>query len=86
MQLFDSHAHYNDTKFDIDREEIIEETLKMGVSPFIVAGFDVASSQKAVDIANQYETLYAIAGISPNDLKTIYSLINSKVIFFRDQF
>ena len=28
MKLFDSHAHYNDEKFDIDRESIIEATRK----------------------------------------------------------
>ena len=25
MELFDSHAHYNDEKFDNDREEIIQK-------------------------------------------------------------
>ena len=28
MEFFDSHSHYNDEKFDIDRDEIIKETLK----------------------------------------------------------
>ena len=26
MDFFDSHSHYNDEKFDEDREEIIEQT------------------------------------------------------------
>ena len=25
MELFDSHAHYNDEKFDNDREELIDK-------------------------------------------------------------
>ena len=24
MQIFDSHAHYNDEKFELDREEILQ--------------------------------------------------------------
>ena len=71
MNLFDSHCHYNDEKFDIDREEIIQETLKNGVSHFIVAGFDIESSKKAVEIAKEYQGVYAIIGISPNDLENI---------------
>ena len=71
MNLFDSHSHYNDEKFDIDREEIIKETLSNGVSNFIVAGYNIEGSKKAVEIASKYEELYAIAGISPNDVENI---------------
>ena len=71
MNLFDSHSHYNDEKFDIDRDEIIKETLSSGVSNFIVAGYNIESSKKALEIANKHEGLYAIVGISPNDLENI---------------
>ena len=71
MNLFDSHAHYNDEKFDIDREKIIKETLNNGVSNFIVAGYNIESSIKAVEIAQKYKEAYAIVGISPNDLENI---------------
>ena len=71
MNLFDSHAHYNDEKFDIDRDEIIKETLKNDVSNFIVAGYSIESSIKAVEIVKKYENAYAIVGISPNDLEQI---------------
>ena len=71
MNLFDSHSHYNDEKFDIDREEIIKETLSNGVSNFIVAGYNIEGSKKALEIVSKYEELYAIAGISPNDVENI---------------
>ena len=69
MNLFDSHSHYNDEKFDTDRELIIKETLSNGVSNFIVAGYNIESSKKAIEIAKEYEGIFAIVGISPNDLK-----------------
>ena len=71
MNLFDTHSHYNDEKFDLDREEMIKETLRSGVSNFIVAGYNVESSKKAVEIAQSYDKLYATVGISPNDLDNI---------------
>ena len=71
MNLFDSHAHYNDEKFDNDRKEIIEQTLKNGVSNFIVAGYNIESSKKALNIVKEYKELYSIVGISPNDIEDI---------------
>ena len=71
MNLFDSHSHYNDEKFDIDRDEMIKETLNSGVSNFIVSGYNIESSKKAIQIAKQYDGIYAIVGISPNDVENI---------------
>lgn len=71
MNLFDSHSHYNDEKFDNDRDEIIKETLNSGVSNFIVAGYNIEGSKKAVNIADLYDELYATVGISPNDVQEI---------------
>ena len=50
MNLFDSHSHYNDEKFDIDRDQIIKETLNSGVSNFIISGYNIESSKKAIEI------------------------------------
>ena len=71
MNLFDSHSHYNDEKFDIDRDEMIKETLNSGVSNFIVSGYNIESSKKAIEIAQKYNGVYAIVGISPNDVENI---------------
>ena len=71
MNLFDSHAHYNDEKFDLDRDEIIKETLENNVSNFIVAGYSIESSKKTIEIAKKYNEAYVIVGISPNDLEEI---------------
>lgn len=68
MKLFDSHAHYNDEKFDLDREELLEKIYKQDVKRIINAGYDVISSRLAVKMAEIYPEMYAICGISPNDL------------------
>ena len=68
MELFDSHSHYNDEKFDEDRDKIIKEIYEAGTTNFVTAGYSDESSKKAVDIANNYEFIYATVGISPNDI------------------
>ena len=67
MNLFDSHCHYNDEKFDEDREQIIEKNLKE-ISNAVVAGYSLEASKRAIKIAEEHEHLYAIVGISPNDI------------------
>ncbi len=51
MQIFDSHAHYNDEKFELDREETLQKVLDAGVKNLICAGYSVESSRHAIKIA-----------------------------------
>lgn len=68
MEFFDSHAHYNDEKFDADRQEILKQIYNSHVKKVICAGYSVESSKKAVQIAKTEDFVYAIVGISPNDI------------------
>ena len=68
MEFFDSHAHYNDEKFNEDREELISEIYKSGVTKLINAGYSLESSKYALEIAKKYDWIYTISGISPNDI------------------
>jgi len=80
MNLFDSHSHYNDKKFDMDREQIIKETLINGVSNFIIAGYNIEGSKKAIEIAYNYEQIYTTAGISPNDVEDIKNNVDESIL------
>lgn len=66
--IFDSHAHLDDEKFDQDRENIIEEIKKAGITKVISAGYNLEASKEAVEIAKKYDWIYATVGISPNDI------------------
>lgn len=68
MGFFDSHSHLNDEKFDEDRDKVIKEIYESGTTNFITAGYSVESSKNAIDIANNYDFIYATAGVSPNDI------------------
>ena len=68
MELFDSHAHYNDEKFDQCRNELIDEIYNSGVTRIINAGYSLESSKKTLEIAKEYDFMYTTAGISPNDI------------------
>lgn len=68
MELFDSHAHYNDEKFAQDRAEVLHEIYESGVTKLINAGYSLVSSKLALEIAKKHDWIYTISGISPNDI------------------
>lgn len=68
MEFFDSHAHYNDERFDEDRDKLIKEIYSEGVTQIVNAGYSLQSSKKAIEIAENYNFIYATSGISPNDI------------------
>ena len=68
MNFFDTHAHYNDEKFEEDRNIIIREIKENNIKYVTVVGYNIESSIKAIEIANKYDNIYATVGISPNDL------------------
>lgn len=68
MEFFDSHSHYNDEKFNEDREQLIQDTYNDGITKFVCAGYNIQSSLQAIELSTKYEFIYSICGISPNDI------------------
>lgn len=68
MKIFDTHAHYDDEKFDNDRDDVIKSLSKASVKNCINIGCDIQSAQKALTIANNYSFIYAAIGIHPSEI------------------
>jgi TatD DNase family protein len=68
MEFFDSHAHYNDEKFNNDRDEVISSVKAEGITRLVSVGYNIESSQFAEKISDKYDFIYYSCGISPNDL------------------
>lgn len=68
MEFFDTHAHYDDNKFNEDRELIIEKIQKEGVTKCLDVGCDVKSSIFAIELSKKYDFMYAICGIQPCEI------------------
>ena len=71
MKYLDSHCHLNDDVLYPIRDELISRAREAGVGYLLVIGWDVESSKKAVEIAHEYENVYAAVGIHPENLDGI---------------
>lgn len=65
--LFDTHVHMNARQFLEDRDEVIHRAFDTGVQYMVVVGFDHETIPLAIEIAEQYETIYAAVGWHPVD-------------------
>ena len=65
--MIDSHAHYDDEKFDADRGDILQKCAESGVTHIINAGSNVDSSRKSIELSRQYPFVYAAVGVHPQD-------------------
>ena len=64
--LFDTHAHYYDKKFDIDRDALLSSMPQNNVGYILNAGCDVETTRECIALAEKYPFVYASAGVHPN--------------------
>ncbi|OQB14703.1 MAG: putative deoxyribonuclease YcfH [Firmicutes bacterium ADurb.Bin193] len=67
--LFDSHAHYDDRRYDSDRAQVIKKIKESGVGGVVNIGSDMASSKRSVALAREYDFIYASVGVHPHETK-----------------
>lgn len=66
--IFESHAHYDDDAFDEDREALLGSLQGAGISYVIDIGASLRSTKQAIELAKQYDFMYAAAGVHPSEV------------------
>ncbi len=69
--IFDTHAHYDDERFNEDREALLHSLPQKGVCGVINCGTTVPTSHFSVELAEQYDYIYAAVGIHPEEANGI---------------
>ncbi len=63
--IFDSHAHYDDERFDDCRQQLLSDLESHGICGIVTCGCDENSSKDALKLAEDYRFIYAAVGIHP---------------------
>ncbi len=79
MEYYDTHAHYDDSRFDDDREEVIKKIYELGTTMCNEVGVDIQTSINAVNIANKHKFIYAICGIHPSEIALSEKKIDEEI-------
>jgi TatD DNase family protein len=66
--MVDSHAHLQHAQFDLDRGAVIERAVAAGIERILVPGWDVPSSEAALELADRHApVVVAAVGVHPHD-------------------
>lgn len=68
QNIFDTHSHYDDTKFNPDREMVLDSLQSQGVSLVVSCGCDIDTTQFNFDLSQKYDYIYFASGFHPENL------------------
>ncbi len=71
VRLIDSHCHLNADRFERDVDLAIGAARLAGVERILVPGWNVASSERALDLVDRFEWLDAAVGVHPHDAANV---------------
>ena len=69
--IIDTHAHYDDEQYDIDRDALIKSFSENGIEYAINVGASKKGTDMAVELAHTYDNIFAAVGIHPEDVMTL---------------
>ena len=69
--LIDTHTHLDDTRFDGDRDTMIDRARQAGIEAFVTIGCDLATSRSAVALADQHPDVFASIGVHPHEVQYV---------------
>ena len=68
---FESHAHYDDERFDEDRDTLLASFPAEGIKTVVNASSDIKSSKASIALSEKYPFFYAAVGVHPHEVENI---------------
>lgn len=65
--FIDTHVHLNAEQYNEDLQDVIDRALEAGVSQMVVIGFDQKTIKRAIELAEEYDFIFAVVGWHPVD-------------------
>lgn len=65
--IFDTHAHYEDKKFDKDRDFLLRSLKEQRIQSVVNVGSDLKTSKASIELAQKYSDVYAAIGVHPSE-------------------
>ena len=69
--LFDTHAHYDDPRFDGIRDDLLASMPGKGVKYITNIGTDLATSRATLELTRKYPFVYGTVGFHPHEAKSM---------------
>ncbi len=68
LNVFDSHCHLTDGRFDDDRAAVVARAMQAGVTRIVTIASDLADAHAAADLARAHDGIWSTAGVHPHEV------------------
>jgi len=69
--IFDTHAHYDASAFDADREELLDLLPRRGIARVVNVGASLDSCKRTIGLMERYPYIYGALGVHPSNCKEL---------------
>ena len=69
--IIDTHAHYDDSAFNEDRESLLGSLQAQGISKVVNIGSSLEACRRTLDLMDQYDFIYGALGVHPCDSENL---------------
>src|SRR4051812_26560841 len=66
-EFYDTHAHLGYPDFADELPQVVARAVAAGITKIICIATDLASSERAIQIAGQFPNVFAVVGWHPSD-------------------
>lgn len=67
--IFDTHSHYDDERFNEDRAELLNSIHFSGVTSIVTCGCDIETTEFSRSLSEKFDFVYFAAGFHPENLE-----------------
>ena len=78
--FFDTHAHYDDKRYDDDRDELLRRIHDDGIAYIMNITADAESLKDSIDLAEKYDFVYSSCGLHPHEAKYFDESVKARII------
>ena len=69
--IIDTHSHYDDSVFDLDRDDLLSNLCGNNIELVINASADLKGCEDTIKLCHRYDNVYGMIGIHPDGLKEL---------------
>lgn len=69
--IFETHAHYDDKKFDEDREELLSSMPSNGIGTIVNVTAEYNSLEATFELIEKYDFIYGTVGVHPSETEEL---------------
>jgi TatD DNase family protein len=79
QMLIDTHCHLDFPEFNADRSEVIKRAKDEGIGYIVNIGSSLKGSKDSLDLARQYDFIYATVGLHPHEADSFSQAVESEL-------